>query len=79
MISIKNSTSQCPKGKGKTQFLYATPLERLGDLVAPQELILRTSARPASLPAVLLERNWVFSTNLNLLIPISLQPDGAGL
>ena len=79
MISIKNSTSQGPKGKGKTQFLYATPLERLRDLVAPLELILRTSARPASLPTVLLERNRVFSTNLNLLIPISLQPDGAGL
>ena len=25
------------------------------------------------------ERNWVFATNSNLLIPISLQPDGVGL
>jgi len=25
------------------------------------------------------ERNWVFATNLNVLIPISLQPDGLNL
>jgi len=26
-----------------------------------------------------IQRNWVFATNSNLLIPISLQPDGANL
>ena len=50
--------------------LWTHSLYKINTVVWPQDMIVCTIMKKAK------QRNWVFVTNANFLIPVYLQPDG---